>query len=189
MYQYQPLTKQTHWLSFQRLLCLLFVTGFTQATVSTTWQPEVVYSSQPNQEIQGQPIQANETPEGLSAADWGDIQQKIHMGKYRAYPNPSGGYNSSNPAHGWQIDYHVDGTTRLSPRNSEAPAYQIGMKLTAIGYGKLQKLNQPQQIKVDDATVTYQWNANLKEWWINTPSQLEQWFSLEQRPTGNRQQR
>ena len=40
------------------------------------------------------------------------------------------------------------------------------------------------QISADGSTVIYQWNNNLKEWWVNSPTRLEQWFSLAQRPPG-----
>lgn len=184
MYQFQ-LAFQTHWFLLQLTLSLVFVSELTQATIPAAWKPDVAYSSQINQLTQGQPVQANEIPEGLPVVDWGNIQQQINATTYRAYPNPNGGYDAGNPAHGWLIHYGVDGTTHLSPRDTGSSAYQISMRLTAIGYDKLQPLGQPQQISTNDSTVSYQWNDNLKEWWINTPGQLEQWFSLVQRPAGS----
>ncbi len=194
MHSYQPIT-QLRWLSltFTLSLCLVIVIWwFTQTTVLTSWKPELQQVRPRTQSIQdnapqsslsqGQHVLSDEIPKGLSGTDWDNIQQQINAGKYRAYPNSEGGYRSSNPAHGWKIRYEKDGTTRLSPQYTEEKAYQIDMKLTAIGYDKLQILDQPQQISADGSTVTYHWNNNLKEWWINTPDQLEQWFSLSQRP-------
>ena len=56
------------------------------------------------------------------------------------------------------------------------------MTLKAIGYQTLQQLNQPQQLSAKDSTVTYKWDDSIKEWWINSPTRLEQWFSIAKRP-------
>jgi hypothetical protein len=163
------------------LICLLTATAtaLVQAKVLGTRQSQVIQSSQ-----LGQQVQFVQTPDGLSAPEWANIQQQVSAGKYRAYPDSKGGYNSSNPAHGWQIRYAPDGTTTLTSRDRKATAYHLGMTLNAIGYHTMHHLRHPQLISADDSTVTYQWNNNLKEWWINSPTGLEQWFSLEQRPVG-----
>ena len=161
------------------LICLLIATSLVQGKAPETWQGQAIQSEQP-----GQQIQSGKTPDGLSAADWASIQQQINFGKYRAYPNQAGGYSSSNPAHGWQIHYTPAGTTMLTPHRTQSSAYHLGMTLSAIGYQTLQRLDHPEQISVDDTTVTYQWNENIKEWWINSPTRLEQWFSLARPPAG-----
>jgi hypothetical protein len=127
-------------------------------------------------------LHAGEAPEGLSVDDWEHIRARIAADEYRAYPHHEGGYTSTNPAHGWQIRFSPDGTTLLTPRNPEASQYQLGLKLEALGYGKLQTLAQPQKISAVDEIVTYQWNPFLRELWVNQQSDLEQWFVLEQRP-------
>ncbi|MEE9346252.1 MAG: FG-GAP repeat protein [Methylococcales bacterium] len=159
------------------LICLLSTTALVQAKVLETSQNQAIQNDQPSQQIL-----IDQTPDGLSVPEWTSIQQQISAGKYRAYPNQTGGYSSSNPAHGWQIRYTTDGTTTLTPRNTQIPTYHLGMTLRAIGYQTLQPLDHPQQISAVDTTVIYQWNDNIKEWWINSPTRLEQWFSLEQRP-------
>ncbi len=60
----------------------------------------------------------------------------------------------------------------------------MGLKLSAIGFAELQTLDQPDQITANNITVTYQWNDYLREWWVNSATDLEQWFELEQRPPG-----
>ncbi|MEE9412513.1 MAG: FG-GAP repeat protein, partial [Methylococcales bacterium] len=156
------------------LICLLTATAMVQAKTSETLK---------NQPIQnGESIQPGQTPDGLSTPEWSSIQQQINAGKYRAYPDATGGYHSSNPAHGWQIRYSNNGTTTLRPRNNQTSGYHLGMRLKAIGYQTLQQLGQPQQIKADNSMVTYQWNDTIKEWWINSPTRLEQWFSIAKRP-------
>jgi hypothetical protein len=125
----------------------------------------------------------NETPDGLSASDWNSIQAQVKAGKYKAYADHNGGYRSSNPAHGWQIHYAEDGTTTLSPRDTGVTAYHLGLKLSAIGYHNLKSLQRPQKISSQNNTIEYHWNDALSERWVNNESNLEQWFTLTQRPT------
>jgi hypothetical protein len=172
----QIITKITQLTLLNVLVCLLSATAMVQAKT-----PETLT----NQPIQnGESIQPGQTPDGISAPEWNSIQQQINAGKYRAYPDTTGGYNSSNPAHGWQIRYSSNGTTTLSPHDQQTPSYHLGMTLKAIGYQTLQQLNQPQQLSAKDSTVTYKWDDSIKEWWINSPTRLEQWFSIAKRPAG-----
>ncbi|MFW5443840.1 MAG: FG-GAP repeat protein [Methylococcaceae bacterium] len=129
-------------------------------------------------------IQPGEIPQGLTTHDWGNIQQQINAAKYRVHADDNGGYRASNPSQGWQIQYTADGTTTLTPRNNQTKPYHLGMKLTAIGYQNLQTLHKPQKISQKDFTVSYQWNDNLRERWINSEQQLEQWFDIAHRPKG-----
>ena len=132
----------------------------------------------------GQRVEPGEVPDGLSNGDWASIQAQVAAGKYRASKHQNDGFVSSNPAHGWQIRYAADGTTTLRPRDREAKAYYLGLKLSALGFAARQTLDRPQQITADDFTVTYQWTDDLREWWVNTDTGLEQWFELEHRPSG-----
>ena len=135
-----------------------------------------------------QTIQQGEIPQGLSSREWDKIQQQVKQAKYQPYSDKKGGYRSANPAHGWQIHYAPDGTTTLSPRNQPVKSYTVGMKLSAIGYQTLQTLKSPETISQKDFTVTYQWDDNLREWWVNSGQQLEQWFELKHKPEGNDKQ-
>ncbi len=124
-------------------------------------------------------------PEGLSTHDWNSIWAQVRAGKYKAFPKNNGGYQSSNPAHGWQISYAADGTTTLSPRDHDVPAYHLGMKLIAIGYNDPKALHRPQTINSEKNTIDYHWNDSLIERWINSETNLEQWFLLSKRPEGS----
>ena len=90
-------TKLAQFTQLILLICLITITVLVQAKLPDTWHNQSTQS--------GQQVQNDQTPEGLSAPEWVSIQQQISAGKYRAYPNPTGGYNSSNPARGWQIRY------------------------------------------------------------------------------------
>ncbi|MEE9344950.1 MAG: FG-GAP repeat protein [Methylococcales bacterium] len=158
-------------LQYLLLVCLFCITVVTHANLSETAGLS-------------QQLNSGEHPDGLSTSDWGSIQTQIMAGKYKAYPGNNGSYHSSNPAHGWQIRYAVDGTTMLSPRDHDTTTYHLGLKLSAIGYGTLKSLDHPQQISSHDNTLDYHWNDILTERWVNSKTDLEQWFFLNQRPQG-----
>ncbi len=130
-------------------------------------------------------MQPGEIPQGLSSREWDKIQQQVKQGQYQPYSDKKGGYRSANPAHGWQIHYASNGTTTLTPRNQPVKSYTLGIKLSAIGYQTLQTLKRPETISQKDFTVTYQWDDNLREWWVNSDQQLEQWFVLQHKPEGD----
>ena len=153
------------------LICLLCFNAFAYA--------KLLISAGLNQ-----PLKAGKIPDGLSASDWGNIQSQMNAGRYKVYPDGNDGYHSPNPAHGWQIGYGVDGTTTLSPRGRNAASYHLGLKLNAVGYETLTQLKRPQQISSQNNTLDYHWNDALTERWVNSATDLEQWFILNQRPEG-----
>jgi hypothetical protein len=137
-----------------------------------------------------QHIKQGETPAGIDTQSWASIQKQMEMSKYKAYPQTDGGYASANLAHGLQIAYSKDGSTTLTPRDCNQADYKVGMRLQGIGYEQLTPLTLPTHIKQENlgvasgSKVTYQWNTNLREWWINNEKGLEQWFSLQEAPQG-----
>ncbi len=157
------------------LICLLCITVFTHAKPSASVDLN-------------QPLNPGEIPDGLSVSDWGSIQAHIKAGQYKAYPDNNGGYLSSNPAHGWQIQYTENGTTTLNPRDRDTAAYHLSLKLSAIGYKTLNQdlepLHRPERISSQHNTIDYHWNDSLTERWVNSETDLEQWFFLNQRPQG-----
>ncbi len=166
------------------VLCLLSVAVLTPAGALSATQKQPQLQNTELTQVPEQPIEPGEVPDGLSNGDWANIQGQIAAGKYRAFQHENDGYVSSNPAQGWRIRYAGDGTTTLRPRDHQAQAWHLGLTLSAIGFAELQTLDQPDQITANNITVTYQWNDYLREWWVNTATDLEQWFELEQRPPG-----
>jgi len=127
-------------------------------------------------------------PAGLTNGEWASIQAQIAARSYRAQPNKDDGFVAFNSSHGWRIHYAADGTTMLTPRDAPVQArmqnYQLDLKLVSAGFANAEKLDRPQQVSANEATVTYAWNDNVREWWVNSGKDLEQWFELERRPHG-----
>ncbi len=128
---------------------------------------------------------SSQRPNELSTAEWQGLQKQIQMGRYRAYPGENGSYNSSNPAHGWRIEYSADGTTQVTPYRGNPDSYQIGLRLNSIGYAQPAPMHHPDALTADNNRLTFQWNDNISEFWINSTSGLEQWFQIAQRLPGH----
>jgi putative Ig domain-containing protein/FG-GAP repeat protein len=131
-----------------------------------------------------QSVVSGQTPDGLDAAAWADIKAQIAAHAYQAVAEPDAGYRSANVAHGWQIGYRADGTTRLSPRDQAASPWTWGLRLRSYGYAQPVVLTQPAQLMADGAQLTYQWDASLSEWWQNSAEGLEQGWTIQRRPPG-----
>ena len=131
---------------------------------------------------QAQPLEPGQTPAGLTAAEWAGIQAELAAAPYQAEPADDGGYGAANPAQGWRIGYEADGWTRLRPGERATAPWAWGLRLTGYGYQTLARLEKPAELEAAGPRLTYRWDANLSEWWINTAGGLEHGFTVRQRP-------
>ena len=114
---------------------------------------------------------ANETPTGLSAGEWQDIQRQVVAARFHTHESHTG-FEAQNHAHGFSAQFGEDGVTTID----------VGE--TAIQFRLISENPKPQSITAESNTVTYQWSDNLREWWVNDENGLEQWFEVKQRPEG-----
>ena len=111
-------------------------------------------------------------PAGLKADEWQDIQNQVFAAQYHAHQS-DGGFEASNHAHGLHAQFGEDGSTAI-----DTGAASIQFRLVSAN-------RQPQSISIEKNTVTYQWNNNIREWWVNDENGLEQWFEIAERPSNN----
>lgn len=122
-------------------------------------------------------------PEGLSASDWTQIQQQIQAPRFHAQAGENGGWQATNPAHGFGIDYRPDGQTVLTLSGDHPAEHRIALQLEGYGYGDdLIPLTAAPALSANGNTVAYQWKPGLREWWINNEQGVAQWFELAKRP-------
>lgn len=167
---------------------VLFSTSNSSVTTTANSQPSLSHIlPQESTSINTQQIKSGKIPEGLSKPEWQSIQAQIKLGKYKVYANDNSGYQSSNPANGWQIEYASDGTTTLNPYNKSDEDYQISLRLNSVSYessrsAKSNEFDMPENINFANERLNYHWNDNITEYWINSEQKLEQWFEIIQRP-------
>lgn len=168
---YQQTTSQK--ILFRRaiLLALVIVLGLTAAVAS-----RVV-----NQTTNSQIVAPNDVPAGLTSMEWGGIQSQIAAAEYE-FAQIGSGWTAPNRAQGWQTQFGSNGA-QVSPADG---SWTWGLTLTGYGYGDKETIGFENQsaltIQADKETVTYQWDNNLSEWWINSAAGLEQGFTLQRHP-------
>ncbi len=123
-------------------------------------------------------------PKGLNGTEWANIQAQIVSSSYKIQPADSeGNYLAANSAYGWHIAFTRQGV-QVTPR--DANDWSWGLTLAGYGYTDLARLGNSPSVGMSTAAaaLTYHWNDNISEWWINGPNGLEQGFTLQQRPAG-----
>lgn len=130
-----------------------------------------------------------QVPAGITASEWSQIRDKVVERSYLAHEVRAGVYGSVNPVHDWEVVWHPDGETVLSPRSGVD--YHIRVRLDSVGYGAETgwRPRYPPRVEVDGVTVFYHWGEGVREWWVNSPSGVEQWFELRSRPASQRASR
>ncbi|MCB8921457.1 MAG: hypothetical protein H6662_07745 [Ardenticatenaceae bacterium] len=116
-------------------------------------------------------------PDGLTAAEWESIQNQIAAAEYRVTPDGDAAYTAPNQAQGWTAQFNADG--------AQVTNGDWTWSLVPTGYGYSDaaiELTELQNLSTLNDTVTYQWDANLSEWWLNSPNGLEQGFTVQERP-------
>ena len=128
-------------------------------------------------EAQSQTVAPGQVPAGLSAAEWNNIQGAIRADQYHW----SAEGTTTNPAQSWDVRFDQDGML-VTPLDGDN--WQWGLKLKGYGYENrdFRSLQDFGSLATDQNTLTYSWDQNISEWWINTPAGLEQGFTLQERP-------
>ncbi|MEM7053212.1 MAG: choice-of-anchor D domain-containing protein [Pseudomonadota bacterium] len=129
-------------------------------------------------------------PPELKRHEWNQIQQQIEVSRFaaQAHDEFNGALQAVNPAHGFSIDYLPNGNTVLrlnnhSDQHKDESTRTISVRLQGYGYGdELIKMDTVPWLSANAHTVTYQWKPTLREWWINSPRGVEQWFELAEKP-------
>jgi hypothetical protein len=123
----------------------------------------------------------DQVPEGLQKSDWSSIREAHRAWEHSVMPE-GGGWQARNPGQQWTTRF--DGRGFLTKPN--AAEWQWGLELRSYGFGASQKKVQgkPQAVTADGSRLSYQWDADLREWFINDQRGLEHGFIVERRPEG-----
>ena len=141
-------------------------------------------------EVEGesQSIDPSQIPDGLTSAQWASIQQSIVADQYNfSAENDASttlGATAYNPSQNWDLAFGAQGLS-VTPRG-EGEDWVWGLSLSAYGYeGNLTGLKDLSGLDFGQNTLTYQWDSNISEWWINNSAGLEQGFTLQERPASS----
>ncbi len=120
----------------------------------------------------------DQTPQGLAKSDWASIRAAYEAGRHAFMPTATG-WQARNPGQQWTTRF--DGRGFLStPREG---SWTWGLELKSYGFGAGQQpVGGTPAVKADGQRLTYQWDANVQEWWVNDKRGLEHGFTVKERP-------
>ncbi|MBK8039496.1 MAG: choice-of-anchor D domain-containing protein [Verrucomicrobiaceae bacterium] len=124
------------------------------------------------------PSRPDTVPEGLSKADWTSIQAAYEAGRH-AFQPVEGGWHARNPGQQWTTTFDRRGFL-ARPREGD---WTWGLELQSYGFGdKQQAIRGIPTVKAEGQRLSYQWDANVQEWFVNDQKGLEHGFTIAERP-------
>ncbi len=119
-------------------------------------------------------------PEGLTGSEWKSIRREYERHRHAAVA-VDGEFRARNPGQQWLT--HFDG--RGFAVEPEAAGWRWGLELQSYGFcGHERAVSGQAKMTAQDDRVTYDWDAGLREWFVNGRSGLEHGFTLVSRPPG-----
>lgn len=127
---------------------------------------------------------SDQIPEGLAKSDWSSIRAAYEAGRH-AFQPVEGGWKARNPGQEWTTTFDHRGFVAV-PKNG---AWQWGLELKSYGFGtRQQEISGTPAVKAGGMRLSYEWDANLQEWFVNDPRGLEHGFTVKARPAAARSQ-
>jgi hypothetical protein len=167
--------------SFAALLLALYCSpGSLQAAAlnsnGATAAQEVALPGKPEQLTS-----PDQVPQGLEKSDWSSIRAAHSAWEHSFQPVKGGAWQAQNKAQQWSTQF--DGRGFMA--KPKAADWQWGLELRSYGFGKKQTAvgGQP-AVKAAGQRLSYQWNADVQEWFINDQRGLEHGFNVARRPQG-----
>ncbi len=123
---------------------------------------------------------ADAVPMGLKASDWSSIREQYERLRHAAIP-VKGGYQARNPGQRWQTCF--DGCGFIT--RPDAADWQWGLELRSYGFTGHERAaaGQP-RVTTEGQRVAYDWDDNIREWFVNDTHGLEHGFTIHARPAG-----
>lgn len=118
------------------------------------------------------------TSGSMTPANWASIYAAYEAARHAAFA-VEGGHQARNPAQQWRTKFDGRGFTTQPDKGG----WQWGLELRAYGFGDRKcNMNGSPEVRVEGQRVTYVWDANLQEWFVNDQRGLEHGFTIAQRP-------
>ena len=120
-------------------------------------------------------------PSGVEKSDWIGIKAAYDAGRH-AIRTTENGHEALNPALGWHITWDHSGFI-ARPTAPADGSWQWGLSLSHYGFQEApQAVSGTPESHADGQRLTYQWDDNVKEWYVNDQRGVEHGFTVAQRP-------
>ena len=115
---------------------------------------------------------------GLAKSDWQPIRAAYEAGRHAFQPTESG-WQARNPGQQWLTTFDKRGFV-ARPKDG---GWQWGLELQNYGFGENQRaISGVPSVKAAGQRLTYSWDANVQEWFVNDQRGLEHGFTIVERP-------
>ena len=146
----------------------------------------VVYLALAQMLLLGVPLQGSSTdkvPDGLAKSDWHSIRAAYEAGRHAFQPTANG-WQARNPGQQWLTSFDKRGFL-AQPKGGE---WTWGLELQSYGFGKDQHcISGTPEVKAGGQCLSYQWDANVQDWFVNDTRGLEHGFTINERPKADNQ--
>ena len=120
----------------------------------------------------------DQVPQGLAKSDWTSIRAAYEAGRHAFQPTATG-WQARNPGQQWTTQFDRRGFL-ASPRDG---GWTWGLELLSYGFTGVERvIHGVPAVQADGQRLTYQWDANVEEWFVNDPRGLEHGFTVKERP-------
>jgi hypothetical protein len=123
----------------------------------------------------------DQVPEGLAKSDWSSIRAAYEAGRHAFQPTATG-WQARNPGQQWSTQFDKRGFL-TTPKDG---GWQWGLELQSYGFAENPTaISGTPAVRADGQRLSYQWDANVEEWFVNDARGLEHGFTVNQRPALN----
>jgi hypothetical protein len=123
---------------------------------------------------------AGRVPDGLDTSDWNSIRAEYERHRHAAFP-VEGGHQARNFGQQWISEFDGHGFL-VTPDNGD---WKWGLELQSYGWaGRARAVTDRPRVTVETERVSYDWDENLREWYVNDGRGLEHGFTVRQPPAG-----
>lgn len=123
----------------------------------------------------------DQVPEGLAQTDWAGIRAAYEAGKHVVAAGDDGNLVARNPGQQWRTTFDGRGFTTVP----DSGGWSWGLELTSYGFDMARKvISGKASVTHSAGQVSYQWDGNLCEWFLNDTRGMQQGWTISQRPAG-----
>ena len=137
-----------------------------------------LFSGSARAQVPAQP--AGEAPEEVTADDWAGIRA-AHEAELHRVRASDHGHTARNPGQRWTTRFDGTGFT-ATPDDRD---WSWGLELQRYGWGAAaRRVEEPVEVEAVGSRVSYDWDEQLTEWYLNDRRGLEHGFTVHTRPAG-----
>ena len=124
---------------------------------------------------------SDQPPMGLAKSEWQSIRTAYEAGRHAFQPvrGKDGQWQARNPGQQWNPTFDQRGFVA----QPQGGGWSWGLELKSYGFGDGQELiHSTPVVKAEGLRLSYQWNDNVQEWFVNDQRGLEHGFTIAKRP-------